>query len=96
MSTIFGVIVIKNENRLLNSEDVIENSLLESIKCKGESEYEVIEVLYRGAIFDKNELFLRTLNPLLFFLPLNTKLVALDNSQQGIETVEDFLKKYEN
>ena len=50
-----------------------------------------VEVLYRSGS-GLGKLRFRILNPLVMLLPDQTPLIALDNSQQGIETVSDFLE----
>ena len=55
-------------------------------------EDDIIEVAYRGYGYVK------WLNPLAQLLPLNTKVIPLDNSPQGILTIEDIyfaINKYD-
>ena len=56
---------------------------------------EPVEVLYRSGS-GLGKLRFRVLNPLIMLLPDSTPLIALDNSQQGIETVYDFLEAINN
>lgn len=48
---------------------------------------EVVEVAYRSS-------GVRILNPLVYLLPLDTPVIPLDNTAQGINTVEDLLKEH--
>lgn len=47
-----------------------------------------VEVAHRHNI-GKGEVQIDILNPLLYLVKSNTKVIPLDNSSQGIETVED-------
>lgn len=53
-----------------------------------ENDLEVIEIAFRG-----NSGCISWVNELAQFLPLDTKVYALDNSQQGIYTIGDMIKK---
>jgi len=51
---------------------------------------ETIEIAHRRGIGNK-EIEITIFNPLVYLLPLDTKIEALDNSSQGIKTIEDLL-----
>lgn len=84
MSTTFGVFV--KDGKLVDCEinefDVFVHS---------EDDLEVIEVAFRG-----NSGYVRWKNELAQFLPPDTKVYALDNSQQGIYTIGDIIKEIED
>lgn len=51
---------------------------------------EPIEVLQRSGGPDAKLIF-RVLNPLIYIADINTILIALDNTNQGIDKVKDFM-----
>ena len=51
---------------------------------------ETVEVAHRSGI-GKGEVQIQVLNPLLYLVKLDTPVIPLDNSSQGIETVNDIM-----
>lgn len=84
MSTTFGVFV--KDGKLVNCEI---NEF--DVFVHPEDDLEVIEIAFRG-----NSGYVRWKNELAQFLPTDTKVYALDNSQQGIYTIGDIIKQIED
>jgi len=82
MSTTFGI-VIKNGKLLDLPTQENELELPEDIT--DEDTIEFIEIAFRG------RWGMSWKNPLAPFLPIKTKVYALDNSPQGIYTIEDII-----
>lgn len=83
MSTTFGIFV--KDGKLVDCEI---NEFDEVVYP--EDDLEVIEVAFRG-----NSGYVRWKNELAQFLPPDTKVYALDNSQQGIYTIKDVIREIE-
>jgi len=88
MSTIFGIIIHKGKLLDLpqNQDFIDENKLFEDL----EGDIDTEEIAFRSS---KGVRWLNSLAP---FLPPETKVYALDNSQQGIYTIQDILKEIED
>lgn len=84
MSTTFGIFV--KDGKLVDCEI---NEFDEFVHP--EDDLEVIEIAFRG-----NSGYVRWKNELAQFLPPDTKVYALDNSQQGIYTIGDIIKQIED
>lgn len=55
---------------------------------------ETVEVAFRWSIGEPGLVGIKILNPLVMILPPNWPVVAMDNTAQGIETVEQLLHAY--
>ena len=56
---------------------------------------EVVEVAHRYGV-GNNRAMITISNPLVHLLPRDTSLIPLDNSSQGISTVEDLLSQWDD
>lgn len=81
MSTTFGIIIRDGELLDTNQDD---------FSIEEDDNTDIIEVWYRGNFGGST-----WTNPLAKFLPLETKVYAIDNTPQGIYTNGDILENYE-